>query len=246
MKRLKQLLTAGILVLLGANPACAGICEDWNALFGKIRDFAIEPAAAQQAFDVLHRQLKATYSRPGIGGAARVYPVVGYDSRWGEQGRAYKPKGYRFFTGNPGGIHPSLDLFVEDRNQDCLDDRTGQPVPIVAYSGGVVVGVNTVWESPDERRGGKYVWIYDPLADHYIYYAHLARVDVLLGQIVQAGESLGLLGRTGKNAFKQRSPTHLHLMVLAYRTGEMVPVSPWQELVKARLVTTDPDHHPDS
>jgi len=56
---------------------------------------------------------------------------------------------------------------------------------------------------------------------------------------VQAGETLGRLGRTGLNAYKKRSPTHLHLMVLSYRQGEMVPYNPWSELVRARLGRRD-------
>lgn len=225
-----------IVLLLSVSSAHAGVCEEWNTLWSGIRDFAVDPVAAQQEFSALHRRLKTTYSQPGIGGTARVYPVVGYDSRWGEKGRSFKPKGYTFFNGNPKGIHPSLDLFIKDKNQDSIDDRSGRPVPIVAYSGGVVVGVNTVWEYPDTRRGGQYLWIYDPLTDHYVYYAHLSRIDVQLGQIVTAGDQLGILGRTGKNAYKKRSPTHLHLMVLAYRDGELVPFTPWSELLKARVV----------
>lgn len=224
------------VLLLLATPAWSGVCEEWNQLYDRIRDFAIDPAVARQEFSTLHQQLKAIYGHPGVGDSARVYPVAGYDSNWGVGGAAFKPKGYTFFNGNPKGIHPSIDLFILDKDQDCLDDRNGQPVSIVAYSGGVVVGVHTEWAYPDERRGGKYVWIYDPLTDHYSYYAHLSRVDVQLGQIVSAGDQLGLLGRTGKNAYKQRSPTHLHLMVLAYRDGALHPYTPWPELVRARLV----------
>lgn len=221
-------------LLLTTTTARAGVCEEWNALYNKIRDFQIVPAQAQAEFGVLHQQLQATYGSAGVGGTERYYPVVGYDSRWGEQGSGYRPKGYKFFTGNPQGIHPSLDLFVLDKNQDALDDATGAPFTIIANSGGVVVGMNTVWNYPDARRGGKYLWIYDPLTEHYNYYAHLNRIDVQLGQIVRAGEPLGILGRTGKNAYMQRSPTHLHLMVLAYRNGEMVPYTPWTELLVAR------------
>lgn len=226
-----------LLLMFGSvpSPAQAGVCEEWNHLFVQIRDFQLAPEAAKTAFAPLHQQLRDIYARPGVGGPARFYPVVGYDTRWGVEGKGYRPRGFRFFTGNSQGIHPSLDLFILDKDQDSRDDRSQAPVTIVAYSGGVVVGVNREWEFPSPIRGGKYVWIFDPTTDHYSYYAHLSRVDVELGQIVQAGEPLGLLGRTGLNAYKKRSPTHLHLMVLAYQHGEMEPYTPWPELVSARV-----------
>jgi peptidoglycan LD-endopeptidase LytH len=34
------------------------------------------------------------------------------------------------------------------------------------------------------------------------------------GQLVQAGQKLGEVGRTGYNAWKERSPTHVHMMFL--------------------------------
>ena len=218
-----------------AAPAAAGVCEDWNNLYTRIRDFRMKPAEAQAAFAPLHQRLQEIYGRPGIGGPERFYPVLGYDVSWGERGAAYRPRGYQFFSGNPQGFHPSLDLFILDRNQDSIDDRSQKPVTIVAFSGGVVVGVNEEWEFPSPQRGGKYVWIFDPTTDRYSYYAHLAQVQVRLGQIVQAGEPLALLGRTGLNAYKKRSPTHLHLTVLTYRQGEMVPCNPWPELLRAHL-----------
>lgn len=224
-------------LLLGslATPAAAGVCEDWNDLYVRIRDFALTPEQAKADFAPLHQRLRETYGQAVIGGTERFYPVLGYDASWGEKGAAYRPRGYQFFSGNRQGIHPSLDLFILDRNQDSLDDRSQGPVPIVAFSGGVVVGVNQEWEFPSPQRGGKYLWIFDPTTERYSYYAHLAQVQVHLGQIVQAGEPLGLLGRTGLNAHKKRSPTHLHLTVLTYRQREMIPYNPWPELLRARL-----------
>lgn len=239
----RSLLFLSLLLLgPGTSIATAGVCDEWNDLYSRIRDFQIEPAAARAAFAPLHQRLQARYGLPGIGGTDRYYPVVGYDTAWGEKGAAFRPRGYDFFSGNRQGFHPSLDLFILDRNQDSLDDRTLKPVTIVAYSGGVVVGVNTEWEFPSPQRGGKYVWIFDPQTNHYSYYAHLAQVQVQLGQIVTAGTPLGLLGRTGLNAYKKRSPTHLHLTILSFREGEMVPYNPWHELLRARLGRSDAAH----
>ena len=232
---MRRLLLLLCLVLTVPGAASAGVCDDWNALYQKIRDYRIEPEQAQREFAVLHRRLRAAY--PNVGGKARYYPVAGYDASGGEKGRNYKPRGYKFFTGNPRGIHAAHDLFIRDKDQDCLDDRSGEPVEVVAYAGGVVVGLNPDWSYPSELRGGKYLWIFDSRSGRYDYYAHLNHLDVRLGQVVKAGEHLGMLGRTGKNAWMQRSPTHLHFMALSYDGGRMTPWNPWPALLKARLVS---------
>lgn len=236
MKRL--LFVCGCALLLAPQTARAGVCEEWNALFTRIRDFQVEPQAARQAFAGLHRRLQTAYA--GLGDSRRVFPVAGYGPECGEEGRGFQPKGYRFFTGNPEGRHPSLDLFIHDRDQDSRDDRSGQPVTIVAYTSGVVVGLNRQWSPGDPQRGGLYVWLYDPRTEHYSYYAHLSRVDVELGQTVAAGTPLGLLGRSGKNASQRRSPTHLHLQVLAWQRDNLVPFTPWPELLHAERLPAQP------
>jgi len=47
------------------------------------------------------------------------------------------------------------------------------------------------------------------------------------GANVQGGGRIATLGRTGTNAYRSRSPTHLHLMLL--RANDMTPVDlyPW-------------------
>ncbi len=223
-----------VAVLLLPTLACAGVCEDWNAIYTTIRDDQVVPAQAETAMRRLHAGLLKDYA--GIGSQERVFPVRGYDAGWGEKGRNYEKGRYDFFGGNHRGLHPAHDLFIRDRNQDSLDDRTGKAVEVVAFSAGVVVAVNTVWDYPSPLKGGKYIWVFDPRTDRFCYYAHLDRVDVKLGEEVRAGQFLGLLGRTGKNAHMNRSPTHLHFMVLRYDRGRMTPVNPWQELLKARTL----------
>lgn len=235
MKRAATLLLSLCLIL--PQLAVAGVCEEWNELYPQIRDYRGDTAAVRNAFTGLHKRLLAAYPQVG-GGQSHYYPVAGYDPSWGERGSSFKPKGYSFFAGNPPsrGSHPSHDLFIRDKNQDSIDDRSGAPVPIVAFSGGVVVGLNREWEYPSEQRGGKYVWVFDPRLERYYYYAHLQSIDVRLGQTVEAGQQLGLLGRTGKNAWMQRSPTHLHFMALNFDGGRMTPWNPWPALLRARLL----------
>ena len=84
-------------------------------------------------------------------------------------------------------------------------------------------------------RGGRYLWIYDPGNDLLIYYAHNQRLLVAVGTVVKAGDAIATVGRSGYNAAKQRSPTHLHLTALKIADGRMMPVDLYQELKKARV-----------
>ena len=107
---------------------------------------------------------------------------------------------------------------------------TGKPAEIVAFSDGVVIAVNPSWEYPSQIRGGKYVWIFNPESNRFYYYAHLAKTLVSPGDTVKTGETIALLGRTGKNAYPKRSPTHLHFMCLSFSEGRMTPYNTYQEL----------------
>jgi hypothetical protein len=43
------------------------------------------------------------------------------------------------------------------------------------------------------------------------------------GAFCPAGTPLGTVGRTGKNAWPSRSPTHLHLIVLEIKGSDLLP-----------------------
>ncbi|RNC69017.1 MAG: M23 family metallopeptidase [Desulfuromonadales bacterium] len=227
------LLTAATLLALHAV-AAASPCDDWNLLEKEIRDGRIDRASAGTRIARLHRLLLDTYSTAPAT-TSKVFPVAGYDYRaiGGRRGNDYHPAGYSFYQGNRHGGHPAHDIFVRDRNQDSLDDADGKPVTIVSFTDGIVIAVNSDWNYPSPIRGGKYVWIFNPAEERYSYYAHLSSVTVTPGQIVSAGEPIGTLGRSGKNAYPRRSPTHLHFMTLSFSDGKMLPLNPYRELVGA-------------
>lgn len=236
------LLTAAVLLALQAVAAAAP-CDDWNTLEKEIRDGLIDRASAGNRISLLHRLLLDTYGTAATD-SAKVFPVASYDYRaiGGRHGNDYRPGGYSFYQGNRHGGHPAHDIFVRDRNQDSLDDTTGKPVTIVAFTDGVVIAVNPAWDYPSPIRGGKYVWIFSPAEERYYYYAHLSSVTVEPGQIVSAGDPIGTLGRSGKNAYPRRSPTHLHFMTLSFGSGGMLPVNPYRELVGAGRGKVTPSH----
>jgi len=235
MKRIPLALALlGALVM--AMPALAGVCEEWNVLQREVRDGAVERKAAKLKIVELHRQLLATYGAQ-IKAGSFSFPLQGYGPKsiGGVKGNGFVAAGYNFYDGNRHGGHPAHDIFIRDRNFDSLDDATGQPVQVLSVTDGVVIGTNPSWDYPSEIRGGKYIWIFNPAQERYYYYAHLSQVNVVPGQLVKAGEPIALLGRTGKNAYPHRSPTHVHFMCLAFDGGKMTPHNTYQELLTAEL-----------
>lgn len=155
------------------------------------------------------------------------FPLKGYglQSIGGKNGEGYRPGGYEFLGGNRHKGHPAQDMFIRDRDQDGLDDRTGRPVEVLALADGVVLSTFAEWATDEAHRhirGGNYVWIYHPALKIFSYYAHLRDIRVGLGETVQGGAVIATLGRTGTNAYPPRSPTHLHFMLL--RARDMTPL----------------------
>jgi murein DD-endopeptidase MepM/ murein hydrolase activator NlpD len=222
------------LTIISTLPAFASVCDDWNDLDKAIRDNKIDRKEAKRKITELDRQLLEEYSGK-IGNSPFSFPVKGYGrkSAGGGNGSDYKPAGYDFYDGNRHGGHPAHDLFIHDKRRTGLDDGTGKPAEVIAFADGVVIGVNPGWEYPSKIRGGIYIWIFNPESNRFYYYAHLAKILVQPGDVVKAGDTIALLGRTGKNAWPRRSPTHLHFMCLTFDGGRMTPHNTWRELPDA-------------
>lgn len=215
-------------------------CGEFDRLNTLVRDGKLAKSAARQdIFRALAtiRQECAVSGRDAARPEVVAFPVAGYDLTAAGKGRrhGYVPRGYDYYDGNRHGGHPALDIFIHDRNQDGRDDRTGDQVPVVAMSGGVVVARETEWSAGSTLRGGKYVWVYDPSSERLYYYAHLAQVSAAVGAVVKSGDILGTIGRTGVNAYKKRSPTHLHLMILSANRDSLPPVYSYPLLSQARV-----------
>lgn len=166
-----------------------------------------------------------------------VFPVKGYTPAaiGGVRGSGYISAGFDFFEQNSGG-HPAHDIFIDDSNQDCLDDKTNEPVEILSMSGGIVIETRTNWDnSMMDIRGGNIVYVYDNFSNGLFYYAHLKEVYVKPGEFVKPGTVLGTMGRTGKNAYPSRSPTHLHIMYVRSFDGDIRPENIYNDLLNAKL-----------
>ncbi|AYL97343.1 M23 family metallopeptidase [Mucilaginibacter celer] len=167
-----------------------------------------------------------------------VFPLKGYKSSaiGGIHGNGYFDKGYRFLDGNKHGAHPAHDIFITDRNQDCIDDRTQKTVDVIAVDEGWVISCTNKWEPTSDMRGGKFIWIYHPASKVFTYYAHNNHIFVKPGDHVKQGQKIAEVGRTGYNAYKKRSPTHLHFSEFKLVDGVPVPFNPYQQLLKAKTL----------
>ena len=108
-----------------------------------------------------------------------------------------------FGAARDGGrrVHHGVDIFAP------------RGTPVLAATGGRVRRVR------ETSRGGKVVWVRDPVREASLYYAHLDSQHVGNGQLVERGDTIGFVGNTG-NA--RTTPPHLHFGL--YRRG---PVDPW-------------------
>jgi len=230
------LIIVTLSLVLSPPASSASVCDDWNILEKDIRDNLIERNDAREKVIRLGKSLKEEYKEI-IGGNEHYFPVEGYCGKCigGSNGSGYHPAGYNFYDGNRHGGHPAHDLFIRDRRRCGLDDATGKPAEVIAFTDGVVVSVNPAWSYPSRIRGGVYIWIFNPGDNRYYYYAHLQKSLVVPGDRVKGGDTIALLGRTGRNAWPKRSPTHLHFMCLSFDEGRMTPVNTYLELLTAKV-----------
>jgi len=210
--------------------------SEWHLLYIKIRDRLIQKGEALSKLKELEALLKEFYLKNSEKELDErlCFPLKGYSFHFigGKGGNGYQPQGYDFFDGNDHKGHPGHDIFIRDKNQDGLDDVTGEPVKVLSASPGIVVSINLDWKPSSPLRGGNYIWIFEPIKSRYYYYAHLNEVFVKVGQIVSKGDRLGTVGRTGVNAYPKKSPTHLHFVVHESINGYPKPINPYTELIQ--------------
>lgn len=167
-----------------------------------------------------------------------IFPIKGYgpNAIGGRNGSGYIVGGFDFFDGSTGG-HPAHDIFIDDRDQDSRDDMTGEYVEILSMTGGIVIETRKDWTTDRmDIKGGNIVYVYDNFTNGLFYYAHMNDVYVDVGDFVEPGKPIGTVGRTGKNAYPSRSPTHLHLMYVRSYDGELLPENIYNDLIKVKTI----------
>ena len=210
-------------------------CEVFHELNTQIRNGHIDKNEAEVRFKTVMGDLKIFTEKTDplrVAPGRCVFPLKGSvpASIGGKNGSGYLALGYDYFDGNNHRGHPAHDLFIRDSNQNSRDDVTGEPVSVLAMEYGLVVSVENTWEKNSLLRGGRYLWIYNPRDDRLTYYAHNDAILVRIGDWVKPGQPVATVGRTGYNASRKRSPTHLHLMHLKIGNGLPRPENRFSEL----------------
>lgn len=223
----------------------SALCSSFNEFNSRIRDGLIDTATARNELPRRLQEIRSEYYQRGgrdYFSGQWVFPLAGYSVSSIDKGRnhGFTPGGYNFFSGNRHGGHPAYDIFIRDRNQDSLDDLSGKPVNVLSMTGGIVVAREEQWQKDSKLRGGKYLWVYDPANELLVYYAHNEELFVTTGTIVKPGDLLATVGRSGFNAAKHRSPTHLHFSMLRLTEGSPVPKRAYGELQRAGTSPTSP------
>ena len=243
MKNLNILVYLAIILFTRTGPAAAGPIENWRTFEVAVRDGNIPKKEAALKLAALVPGLSSYAEDVTLSGSTWAFPLEGYESRAVSKqdfkpGTVYGPygtKGYDFFDGNRHGGHPAHDIFIHDRNRNCLDDGTGLQVKAVAMEDCVVLSVNTGWKKGGLLRGGNYVWLYNPKDNKFFYYAHLNEIYVKAGDKLKAGQALGTVGRSGRLARLKTSPTHVHLMVLEYKGGKLLLFDYYDKIKTSRI-----------
>jgi hypothetical protein len=246
--RLRLALASALALLLSsaagrAQPESSPPAPDELARLLRSADEAdlrlrVEGTCAEADLETLRRAMAALAGSTAGAPAAWRFPIRGIaparsiGGRGGDGYRAAHP--HRCFAiENPG--HPAQDLFVDDPEQDGSGGAHG-PWVVQAVEDGPVLVARTGWKVGDALKGGNYVVQLLPARGALAYYAHLATVGVRAGEMLIAGDALGTVGRTGKNAWPKRSPTHLHFALWDART--LWPMNPY------RLLASRPSRSP--
>lgn len=154
----------------------------------------------------------------------------------GEDGKGFvKNPGIKCYV-TPWAGHPAHDLFVDDRYHKNVD-KDGKPFPVLAVEDAYVMVAHDGWTVEDKTKGGNYVMLYLPGRHQVAYHAHLDKVMVKPGDKVAAGQVIGTVGRTGKNAMPRRSQTHLHFGL--WDADTFRPVNSHPMLRAAKVLSVD-------
>lgn len=203
------------------------IGDKWDTLDKKIIFRQIDKEVGAKLLEEYEKELVKYFIEEGGRFVQRkdwVFPLRNFTSvTHRDEGKDYKDDKYDYFQGTDTKGHPAHDIFILDSDKNLLDDSTGKPVDIVTMSSGVVVAVDTTWYVGSYLRGGQYVKIFDPTNYKYFYYSHLSQVNVKPGQIVNAGDKIGEVGRTGRKTIAPQGKTHLHVALLKSVKGYPYP-----------------------
>lgn len=140
-----------------------------------------------------------------------IYPVLNYKTEW------FNSSGYDFGDRTPYGYHDGKDL----NDNGAGNSDLGKPLYAVAK--GKVVGIHNHTEY---NTFGKhfFVQIDGPWGTRYVHYAHCNETFVYNGQIVEEGQKIATVGRTGTIY------SHCHFAIKKKANGMDTVASNWTML----------------
>ncbi|MEO8514835.1 MAG: M23 family metallopeptidase [Ignavibacteria bacterium] len=201
------------------------VYDRWHKTDQLIRDRKIDEDDAQDSIAMYVKLGVQDFRKLGIPGTKRsnwVFPMFGFTwSAYRTDGKDYKDETFDYFQGGEFSGHPAHDIFILDKDTNCVEDSTGREVFAVAMVTGIVLSKYDTWFRADYLRSGNYVKLFDPESKAIFYYSHLDSVFVNVGQLVKAGEPLGYVGRTGRKAIKGK--THIHIAYYKIDDGHPIP-----------------------
>jgi len=221
-------------------------CRLWEEAEQGLMTGKLDSRAAQTRFKELWPKVVVDdLPSPKEGHWQWMFPLPGYDAT--AFGESYSPDGYRYMDGPTAAGYPALRIYLRDLDRDGLDDRTKKPAPVVSAVDGVVVSSWKFWKEGDANPYGNYVLVLSQQDKMLFYYANLAKLRVSSGQLVDKGEVLGWVGRSGKDMGARRLGTQLRFEVHTFDGGLFYPVYPGRALrvaAQAEWPMKDGEVHP--
>ena len=207
----------------------AEACRLWEETEHALMSGKLDGRAAQARFKTLWPQVVVDdLPSPKEGHWQWMFPLPGHDAS--AYGESYNVDNYRYLDGPKAQGYPGLRIYLRDQDRDGLDDRNKKPAPVVSASDGVVLSSWKFWKEGDRDAMGNYVLVLNQQDKMLFYYAHLGRLRVSVGQLVDKGELLGWLGRTGQTVVDHHLGTHLRFEVHTFDGGLFYPVYPGRAL----------------
>jgi murein DD-endopeptidase MepM/ murein hydrolase activator NlpD len=201
----------------------AEACRLWEEAEQALMSGKIDGHTAQQRFKALWPQVVVDdLPSPKEGHWQWMFPLPGHDAS--AYGESYNVENYRYLDGPKALGYPALRIYLRDSKREGLDERTHKPAPVVSASDGVVVSAWKFWKEGDLNPYGNYVLVLNQQDKMLYYYANLGKLRASTGQLVDKGELLGWLGRTGKDINERHLGTQLRFEVHTYDDGLFYPL----------------------
>jgi hypothetical protein len=211
------------------------IISRWNNNDTLIRDLKIDKDDAIDSLDIIipiaieyckDKNILFTHRNDW------VFPMSDFtQTSYREGGNDFRTDYFDYFEGAEFYGHPAHDIFILDKDSNGIEDSTGRRVNAVAMVSGVVITSYGKWKIGDIGRAGNYINLFDPAGPGIFYYSHLDSVFVKSGDIVKAGDVIGLVGRTGRKAVFGK--THIHIGYYKITNGYPEPVDIIKKLYAA-------------